>query len=98
MGLTVDFSETVIHYIPGREKVWRMTGEPRLLILDSCEMRVLVEPDTDTKARLTITIDYALPRTGFWLLLGGLLARSYVNWCLGNMIEGTVQQLAGGGA
>ena len=28
MGLTIDFSETVTNYVPGREKVWRTIGEP----------------------------------------------------------------------
>jgi hypothetical protein len=98
IGFAIDFSETVTRYVPGREKVWRTIGEPRLLILDSYEMRLLVEPETDTSARLTITIDYALPRTGLRHFLGRSLAAPYARWCLGNMIEGTVQELPGGEA
>ncbi len=98
MGFTIDFSETVTRYVPGREKVWRTIGQPRLLIIDSYEMRVLVEPASDTTAQLTISIDYALPRKGLWRFLGGLLAAPYARWCLGSMIEGTMQEMAGDGA
>lgn len=96
MGLTIDFSETVTCYVPGREKVWRTIGQPRLLIIDSYEMSVLVEPITGTRSRLTIAIDYALPRAGFWRVVGQLLAATYARWCLGSMIDGTVQDLARG--
>ena len=43
MGLTIDFSETVTAYEPGRKKVWHTIGKPRLLIIDAYEMQVLVE-------------------------------------------------------
>lgn len=79
MGLTVDFSESVTRYIPGHEIVWQTIGVPRLLILDSYEMRVQVEPNTDTTTRLTITIDYALSQKGFWCLLGRLLTAPYAH-------------------
>lgn len=93
MGLTIDFSESVIHYVPGREKVWRTIGQPRLLIIDNYEMSVRVEPIADKRSKLTIAIDYTLPRSIFWRAVGGLLATSYANWCLGSMIQGTVQDL-----
>ena len=95
MGLTIDFSETVTSYVPGREKVWRTIGKPRLLIIASYEMRVLVEPMAGTTAsRLTISIDYTLPRSGIWRLLGRLLAAPYARWCLDNMTQGSVVDLA----
>lgn len=96
LGLTIDFSEAVTHYVPGREKVWRTIGEPRLLIIDSYEMRVLVEPVTDTRSNLTISIAYILPRRLPWRLLGPWLAASYARWCLDSMIHGTQQDLERG--
>jgi hypothetical protein len=65
MGLPIDFSESVTKYIPPREKVWRTIGEPRLLIIASYEMRVAVEPLSPSSSRLTISIAYELPRSGF---------------------------------
>lgn len=92
LGLTIDFSETVTRYVTAHDKVWRTIGEPRLLIIDSYEMRVLVEP----MAGLTISIDYALPHRCPWSLLGQWLAASYARWCLDSMIEGTKRDLERG--
>lgn len=96
MGLTIDFSETVTRYVTGREKVWRTIGQPRLLIIDRYEMRVLVEPVADIRSTFTISIDYALPRRFPWRLLGQWLAASYARWCLDSMIEGTKRNLEQG--
>lgn len=93
MGLLIDFSETVTHYVPGREKTWRTSGEPRLLIIDNYEMRVLVEPMPDARSKLTITIDYTLPRSVLWRAIRGMLAASYARWCLESMIGGPVKDL-----
>lgn len=93
MGLAIDFSETVTKYVPGREKVWRTIGTPRLIIIDSYEMGVPVEPLAETRSRLTVTFDYELPRSGRRRMLGRLLAIGCARWCLGSMLEGTVQSL-----
>lgn len=79
----------VTRYIAGCEKICRTTGEPQLLIIAGYEMRVLVEPVSPTSSRLTIGIDYELPRASIWRLLGWSLAGSYSRWCLTSMVEGT---------
>jgi hypothetical protein len=89
MGLTIDFSETVTKYVAGREKVWRTIGEPQLLIMAGYEMRILVEPVSPASSRLTIGIDYELPRVGVWRALGWTLAGAYSRWCLTSMVEGS---------
>ena len=96
MGFAIDISESVIRYVPGREKVWRTVGRPRLLIMDGYEMRLHVEPVSANRATLAIVIDYTLPRAGIWRLLGRLLAASYARWCLDSMIQGTVRDLERG--
>ena len=96
MGLVLDFSEKVIRYVPGREKVWRTLGTPQLLILDSYEMRVAVEPVSEAAARLTIGIDYELPRSGLWRLIGRALAAPYARWCVQSMIDGTKRDIEQG--
>jgi hypothetical protein len=93
MGLDLDFSETVTRYVPGREKVWHTVGTPRLLIVESYEMAVTVVPEASSTSRLTIRIDYELPRTGVWKLMGWLLASNYASWCLNSMVNGTKADL-----
>jgi hypothetical protein len=93
LGLIIDFSETVSRYALGREKAWRTIGEPRLLIIDNYEMRVLVEPLPDARSELTITIDYTLSPSLLWRTIGGMLAASYAKWCLDSMVGGTLRDL-----
>jgi hypothetical protein len=93
LGLSIDFSESVTKYVPPREKVWRTIGEPRLVILASYEMRVAVEPLSPSSSRLTISIAYELPRSGFWRIVGLVLARSYIRWCLRRMCRDTKRVL-----
>jgi hypothetical protein len=98
MGLTIDFSETVTQYELGRRKVWHTIGTPRLLIIAGYEMTVLVEPISIDSARLTIGIDYTLPRAGAWRAIGWLLAGTYSRWCLTSMVEGAKRDLERGAA
>ena len=93
MGLMLNFSETVTKYTAGREKVWRTIGEPKLLIICSYEMWVLVDPVSATASRLTIGIDYKLPHSGFWRAAGWLLADAYSRWCLASMVDGSKRDL-----
>ena len=93
MGLSIDFSESVTQYLPPREKVWRTIGNPQLLIIASYEMRVAVEPLSPSSSRLTISIVYELPRSGFWRIVGLVLARSYSRWCLRRMCRDTKRVL-----
>jgi len=37
-------------------------------------------------SRLTISIDYQLPRSSFWRVLGAVLAGPYSRWCLRQMV------------
>ena len=85
LGFSIDFSESVTTYVPGREKVWRTIGTPRLVIIDAYEMRALVEPLSATSSRLTISLTYTLPRAWARRMLGRLLARPYARWCLRSM-------------
>jgi hypothetical protein len=91
--LVLDFSETVTTYIAGCEKIWRTIGNPKLLIMRSYEMRVLVEPITAATTNLTISIDYELPDAGFWRIAGWLLGDAYSRWCLTGMVDGSKRDL-----
>ena len=85
LGMTIDFSESVTAYRPPHEKVWQTIGEPKLWIMASYEMRLLVESLRASASRLTISIAYELPRTPFWRIVGTLLAGPYSRWCLSQM-------------
>lgn len=98
LGLVLDFSETVTTYIAGREKIWNTIGNPQLLILRGYEMRVLVEPVTPATSKLTISIDYELPKPGVWRIAGWLLADAYSRWCLSSMVDGSKRDLERQGA
>ena len=98
VGLPIDFSETVTRYVVGREKVWQTIGTPQLLIIGGYEMRVLVEPVSARSSRLTIGIDYELPRALIGRLLGWVLAGTYSRWCLSSMTEGAKLDLERSGA
>ncbi len=87
MGLTIDFSETVTKYTAGHEKVWETIGEPKLLIMSSYVMRVIVDPLSSSSSRLTISLTYAPPRSLFWRSVGALLGGWYGRWCLRNMCQ-----------
>ena len=93
MGLKIDFFETVITFVAGREKVWRTIGQPQLLIIADYGMRVLVEPLSADTSRLKISIDYQLPRRGIWRVIGWMLAGVYSRWCLTSMVEGCKLEL-----
>jgi Polyketide cyclase / dehydrase and lipid transport len=93
LGLSIEFSESVTKYLPPRLKVWRTIGEPRLVVIASYEMRVAVEPLSPSSSRMTIAIVYELPRSGFWRIVGLVLARSYSRWCLRGMCRDTKRVL-----
>lgn len=93
LGLVLEFSEAVTTYIAGREKIWHTIGNPQLLILRGYQMRVLVEPVTPATSKLTISIDYELPKGGGWRIAGWLLADAYSRWCLSGMVDGSKRAL-----
>ncbi|MCL5985366.1 MAG: SRPBCC family protein [Actinobacteria bacterium] len=84
LGLTIDFTETVIKWIPGKERVWRTIGKPKIIIMKNYEMWFTIEP-IGSETRLTFGITYDLPRSLFWKMIGLLLAGWYSRWCLENM-------------
>lgn len=86
LGLPIDCTTMVTAWEPDREKTWRTTGRPRLIVLGNFEMRfTLVAVDHGT--RLILTISYSLPPAGFGRLLGRMLAAPYARWCLRQMVR-----------
>jgi hypothetical protein len=67
--------------------------ELRLVIIASYDMRLAVDPLSPSSSRMTISIVYELPRSGFWRIVGLVLARSYSRWCLRRMCRDTKRVL-----
>lgn len=84
LGLTIDFTETVVRWVANEERVWRTVGDPRILIIGNYEMRFFTKQVLQG-TQLTVEIDYELPKPLFWNFMGRLLASSYSRWCLTNM-------------
>jgi hypothetical protein len=95
LGLRIDFTTTVVRWVMDREKVWRTTGEPRLVVIRHFEMRFATAP-LDGGTDLTLALAYDLPARGAGWLLGRLLAGPYARWCVRRIVRDG--QVALGGA
>ena len=84
LGMPLDFSETVVKYVPNKERIWKTIGEPKIIIMSAYQMRFFIRPSAEGTV-LTLGIDYDLPRPLFWNLIGRLLAGWYSRWCLTSM-------------
>ncbi|MGH7333915.1 MAG: hypothetical protein ACREKS_14480 [Candidatus Rokuibacteriota bacterium] len=80
-GLTLDFTEVVTEWVPGRHKTWETVGNPRIIIMAHYRIRFtlsLLEHGT----LLTLELEYD-PRQSWWgRVLSWLLADWYGRWCL----------------
>ena len=94
-GLRIDFTTTVVCWVRDREKVWRTTGEPRLVVIRHFEMGFATAA-LDSGTDLTLALAYDLPTRGVGRLLGRLLARPYARWCVRRIVRDS--QVALGGA
>lgn len=97
LGLHLWLDEVVIERRPPHRKVWRTTGRPRLLVIDSYEMGYEIVPNA-SDSLLRVFIDYTLPANlpGRWF--GYLSARSYARWCVSRMIEDAARRFEPGAA
>ncbi len=93
-GLSLFVDEVVTERDPPRRKVWRTTGEPRLVIIGAYEMGFELTPERDG-TRLQVWIDYDLPRRG-WGRRAPALAAFYARWCVRRMVTDAVEHFAHG--
>jgi len=95
-GLRLFVDEVVTVRDPPHRKVWRTTGEPRLIIIGAYEMGFEVA-DEGTGSRLRVWIDYALPDRSWARRVPGLAAL-YARWCVRRMVSDAVQHFTSAGA
>ena len=92
-GLRLSVEEKVIERAPPLRKSWRTVGEPRLLVIGPYRMGFVIE-DLGQTSRLTVFIDYELPRRAPWRWLGRLLAPAYARWCTRRMAGDAARHFA----
>lgn len=91
-GLRLFVDEVVTVRDPPGRKVWRTTGEPRLIIIGDYEMGFEIT-DEGPGSRLRVWIDYALPGQG-WARRVPALADAYARWCVRRMVSDAVQHFS----
>lgn len=92
MGFRLDFTVEVTKWIENKEKIWQTIGTPRLIILGQYLMRLKTEPQTEGTLA-SLEIEYTRPPGLFYGLLSLLLARSYANWCVNQMLNDSKKSL-----
>jgi hypothetical protein len=91
-GLRLFVDEVVTVRDPPGRKVWRTTGEPRLIIIGAYEMGFEIT-DEGRSSRLRVWIDYVLPSDG-WGRRVPALADVYARWCVRRMVSDAVQRFS----
>lgn len=91
-GLRLFVDEVVTLRDPPRRKVWRTTGEPRLIIMGAYEMGFEID-ESAHGCDLRVWIDYALPARG-WARRAPGLAALYARWCVRRMVADAVQHFS----
>jgi hypothetical protein len=89
LGLALAVEEVVVERAPPVRKVWETRGPQRLVVIEAYRMGFEITPD-GAGTRLLVFIDYSIPSTGLWRLLGWLSARSYARWCVRQMSRSAV--------
>ena len=91
LGMSLEVEEQVIERTPGVSKSWQTIGQPRLLILEAYRMGFTLSPVFDG-CRLSVFIEYSLPRAGLGRWLGRVASGPYARWCVTRMIAEAVRR------
>jgi hypothetical protein len=91
-GVPLSVDEVVTERAPPARKAWRTEGPVRLLVIGGYAMGFEIAPEAEG-ARLTVWIDYELPR-GPIGGLAGPLASLYARWCVNRMADDAVRHFA----
>jgi hypothetical protein len=91
-GIPLFVDEVVVERVPPAHKVWRTEGPVRLVVMGAYAMGFDIAPE-GSGSRLTVGIDYELPRSPVgWLAKP--LAGFYARWCVGRMAGDAVLHFA----
>lgn len=87
-GIKLFLNEVVTRHEPPLRKEWQTVGDISLIVIDHYKLGFEIAPDKNN-SRLTVFIDYELPKSAKTHLLGILLGELYAKWCVRQMINGT---------
>ena len=93
-GVRLSLDEVVVERVPPYRKCWETVGEPRLLVIASYRMGFSIEDDGQA-SRVTVFIDYELPRRLPERWLGNLFGRAYARWCTERMAGDAAENFGG---
>ena len=92
-GIHLGVDEVVSEHSPPFWKSWETVGEPRLLVIGAYRMGFIID-DVPPGSRLTVFIDYELPRRAPSRWLGRLLGPAYARWCTERMAGDAARHFA----
>jgi hypothetical protein len=92
-GIHLGVDEVVTEHSPPSRKAWETVGEPRLLVIGAYRMGFIID-EVSPGSRLTVYIDYELPRSAPSRWLGRLLGRAYARWCTERMAGDAAQHFS----
>lgn len=92
MGMTMDFTEVVMKWMPPKLKEWETIGDAQIIIMRWYRMGFETVP-AKNGTMVTMSIAYEPPKGWFYRLLSFLFGGLYCNWCLNNMLNDTKQAL-----
>jgi hypothetical protein len=88
MGMAIDFTQSVTHWVPDHEKTWATFSGAKIIVYSWYRMGFkLKETYEGTYVRLFIS--YERPKSFFFRILSFLFAGIYARWCLRNMLRDT---------
>lgn len=87
LGLHLFLDEVIIEHNPPFRKSWKTIGDINLIVIDHYKLGFTIEPHNDS-SKITVYIDYNLPKSFGTRLLGSLFGDIYAQWCVHQMIQG----------
>ena len=93
MGVPLYVREFITKREPPSRKIWETRGEQKLIVLDQYKMGFEIRPVGEA-SKLTVFIDYSLPKKGLSGVLGKAFGKTYARWCTNQMLKGATDHFA----
>lgn len=85
VGMKMDFTVEVNKWMEGKEKVWGIVGDAKMIVIDWFEMNLIIIPEKNGKSQAILGINYTKHRG----ILGFLFGKWYSKWCVKSMLRDT---------
>lgn len=87
LGIKLFLDEVVTQYNPPFQKEWQTVGDLSLVVIDHYQLGFKIEPE-NINSKLTVYINYDLPKAIGAYLVGYLFGEMYAKWCVRQMLNG----------